>query len=234
MFWGKKKPPPPPDPYLELQPRLLELLEGHGVSCATYKHWILPNNALPALRAFPYRTDQHESGRTTRQINIELKLSEEETIVECYGGMGSSLEQAIGDVLKTFCIGTMHVYLSAFWDKHEPDQVEIETWEINGARWSAYIGNTIQKRNTQIPQKLLPEGYLKTVQQHVASLPLGREYHWLSAYLFRIRDSITADMQIDNEPSPDLTSKMKVLAWPHSEGFYSTRMFILLKRLSDA
>src|SRR5262249_1040520 len=144
VLWEKKKPPappPPPDTHLQLQTRLKELLERHGVSCTIHENWGLPNNDLPALRAPPYLPNPTGSS-TTIQIDLELLLAENLMIVESYGGMGDDVAKAANDVLMTFCVGTMHTYLSAFWYRHEPDQVEIETWEINSRRWSAYIGAT--------------------------------------------------------------------------------------------
>lgn len=116
----------------------------HGLNARAFDDWLIVDDELPALRG-TYNIANTNSKKITTQVDIELRLSDGRSICEHYAGLGDDERQASGQGLFKFCCGAFHVYLSAYWDHHEADQVEIETWEIDGVRWNAYISNMINQ-----------------------------------------------------------------------------------------
>ncbi|ESQ74553.1 DUF6348 family protein [Asticcacaulis sp. AC402] len=216
------------DPYAELQPLLVKLVESHGLEAGSYEHWVLPNNAFPALRAFAYEALE-KPGFVSRQVDIELKLEDQRCLIDSYAGYGENLQAANAHAVYTFCIGAFHVYLSAFWNCHEPDQVDIATWTANGADWQVYCGNVITKAS-EGHSSHVAEGYYDAVKAYMTSLRLDSDLHWVSVFVSRLKDELTVQTQVDNVDCPDLDARMAALDWPASDGFYSARNFFLLKK----
>lgn len=212
-----------------LQEGLLGVITGHGLDVHVYHDWCLVDNAMPGLRAIQGPIVPN-SAKITNRIDIELRLKADRAIYECYGGVGEDEHAAMGDVLYTFCCGTFHVYLSAFWDHHEPGQVDIETWSIHGQEWIVYVGNAIFKTYNNQAFGLAPD-YGETIRRLASGLPLGEDYHWISVYIHALNGQVGADTSLDNQPWPELNESLAHLAWPApATGFASSRNFILLKR----
>lgn len=74
-----------------------------------------------------------------------------------------------------------------------------------------------------------PNDYLSTVQIAISALPLEAEDHWLSFYGANLKGDLTIDARLDNQTWPELNEQLAALDWPPTDGFYSTRNFILLR-----
>ena len=213
--------------YISLQDDLMALMSGHGLDASTFDDWLIVDNELPALRG-TYNIANTDSNKITTQVDIELRLSDGRSICEHYAGLGDDQRQASGQGLFKFCCGAFHVYLSAYWHHHEADQVEIETWEIGGVRWNAYISNMINQASAGAAA-CIPNDYLSTVQSAISALPLEAEDHWLSFYGANLKGDLTIDARLDNQDWQELSEQLATLDWPPTDGFYSTRNFILLR-----
>lgn len=231
MFFRKKPPLPSPtetDPYLELQPHLVRLLQNCGLPVRTQSHWALVNSELPALRASA-RPPSYHPARVFQQIDVELRLDESLSIIECYGGGGETLEAAQSEALLTFLVGAFQVYASAFWG-HAHGEVQTEPWIINGSRWTAFVGSTIRKSTGHNTDAAAPDMLPQAVRDYARVLPLSSDHHWISTYYGRVGDDASVEAQIDNQRSPELANNILALPWERTEGFYSERNFILLRR----
>jgi hypothetical protein len=213
--------------YVSLQDELATVMRGHGLDANVYQDWLLVANDLPLLRG-TYNVDRYYDDQVTVEIDIELRLSADRSIYEHYAGVEADARQAIGQGLFKFCCGTFHVFLSAYWDHHEPDQVDVQRWIIDGTPWDAYIGNMIN--NTSEGQAAdIPRGYLSTAHEAICALTLTPEDHWLSFYAANLKGELTSEARWDNDVWPELGQTIAELGWIPAEGFYSTRNFILLR-----
>jgi len=207
-----------------------QMLTMHGIDARIENDWTLVNNDFPLLGATRYLKNVSETSATV-QIDFVLCLRDGRSIVEIYAGWGDDVRQAEAQALYKFCIGAMHVFLSAFWDHHEPDQVDIEHWSINGGAWDAYLSSIIKQSN--LDQKIrTPSNYMNDLQQAVSLMSLADCDHWISVYIGVVKDDITVDVRLDNEESADLINVVRALDWPITEGFYSERQFVLLRPAS--
>lgn len=232
MFgWFKKKQPPQTVTEAQPQSRSLQaemsgLLTAHGLNAQTTNGWTYVDGDFPLLSA--YCRPSGSSSANMHQLDFELKLSADRTIVESYAGWGKDENAAIGQGLFKFCSGAFHVFLSAFWNHHEPDQVEIERWTIGGQPWDAYTSALISNMSDGQTAGV-PDDYVEILRQAVSVLPLDRRDHWISIYFGLVGGEATIDGRLDNDPSPELTEAVRSMAWPPAEGFYSQRQFILLR-----
>ena len=204
-----------------------QMLTMHGIDARIENDWTLVNNAFPLLGATRYLNKVEETSAMVH-IDFVLQLEDGRRIIESYAGWGDDVRQAEGQGLFKFCVGAMHVFLSAFWNHHEPDQVDIERWSIGETPWDAYLSSIIKHSN--LDQKVgSPANYMDDLQQGVSRLSLSDCDHWISVYVGVVKDEVTVDVRLDNEASPDLIKVVRALDWPITEGFYSERQFILLR-----
>ncbi len=210
-----------------LQPELAGLLESHGLKVEMAKDWVYVNDDLPLLRGTAYCM-KDVGASAMLQIDYELRLADERTIVESYAGYGADKNAALGQGLFKFCAGAFHVFLSAYWQHHEPEQVEIESWTIDGSPWKAFtsalINNTSEGQTAHIAHD-----YMERLQAAVSTLSLDQRDHWISVFIYLLRDEMTTEVRVDNAISAELTDTVRGMAWPEAEGYYSQRQFILLR-----
>src|SRR5688500_10328905 len=110
-----------------------QLMQAHGVACDIEREWVVPNGALPAIRAswFP----RAGSG----VLEVEVRLENKPILNECFAGLGDG-KAAIGDALQNFTTNSFHVLLAAFWNIDDPQQVTTEDWTVSGTTFRAFIG----------------------------------------------------------------------------------------------
>ncbi len=204
-----------------------DMLTMHGIAARIENGWALVNNDFPLLRATSYVQNVSETSATV-SIDFVLRLEDGRSIVESYAGWGEDLRRADAQGLFKFCIGAMHVFLSSFWDHHEPDQVDIERWSIGESFWDVYLSSLIN--NTSEGQKAgVPTDYMDALQKVISGQALSNCDHWVSVYVALLKTDITVEVRLDNEISPELTEAVRAMDWPAAEGFYSQRQFILLR-----
>ncbi|WP_443749761.1 DUF6348 family protein [Asticcacaulis solisilvae] len=204
-----------------------QMLTSHGIDARIENDWTLVNNDFPLLGATRYLNKVTETSAMV-QIDFALRLEDGRSIVESYAGWGEDIRHAEGQGLFKFCVGAMHVFLSTFWNHHEPDQVDIKRWSTADRRWDAYISSLIN--NTGEGQKAgRPADYMDRLQDAVSGLALSDCDHWISVYVAMLKNEMTVEIRLDNEISEDLTETVRAMDWPTAEGFYSQRQFILLR-----
>ncbi|MBW8733725.1 MAG: hypothetical protein JF571_05360 [Asticcacaulis sp.] len=174
----KEVPPLTPSTERSLVTDMHQMLTIHGLEARIENEWTFANNDFPLLAATRYTNKADETSATVR-IDFVLLLKDDRRIVESYAGWGEDVRQAEGQGLYKFCVGAMHVFLSAFWDHHEPDQVDIEHWSVGGSAWNAYLSSLIN--NTSMDQKAgLPTDYMVGLQQAISHM-IHRPRHGLAA-----------------------------------------------------
>jgi hypothetical protein len=235
MDWLKKlfsafrpKPVPASDSG-SLEDDIQEMLTSHGVKDIRNENgWVLADGELPALRADYWINSQTEE-RCTVNVDFTLAVRSGRRIIECYADFGSDLCQATGKNLYKFCAGALHVFLSAYWDHHEPDQVDKETWHANDRQWDAYLSSMINYV-TEEQKAGFPKDYMARLEQAICDLPLSEPEHWISMFFCNLKNDWTVEVRLDNDIHEGLTQVVREMDWPSADGMYTQRQFILLRQ----
>lgn len=204
---------------------LANMLLAHDLPSIEYKDWLLVDEQLPAMRAETFDFKEYENGASIR-LDITLLLASKKTISESYLGIGKNKINAIQNAFQNFVTNSFHVFLSAFWQITNDDQIGIEEWEIKGNKWKVYIGNFGCKGDFNIPENLF-----KIIEEQIQEENLEEDLYWLRIYYANVNSrEIMIETLKNNEVWPEMENKLKTVAWDSSDKFYSLRNFIILKR----
>ena len=216
---------------VNLNSQLAELLTNHGVKVTIEEEFI--HAQLPFPVKFKARAIyQPINDYISSQLDVMAMTPDGEKILESFGDFGSDIEAAVNRNLSNFSISNLHVVLAAFGadDKDILAQITIENWEINGRKWTAYIGNLVPKTNSKEPGLRPPDEFFNAITTGILSKPLCNNLHWFRAYYLQHNNKITATEFIMN--NEDITSSNPLFSSipliPH-DGFYSCRNFIILR-----
>lgn len=203
---------------------LANMLLAHDLPSIEYKDWLLVDEQLPAMRAETFDFKEYENGASIR-LDITLLLASKKTISESYLGIGKNKISAIQNAFQNFVANSFHVFLSAFWQITNDDQIGIEEWEIKGNKWKVYIGNFGCKGDFNIPENLF-----KIIEEQIQEENLEEDLYWLRIYYANVNSrEIMIETLKNNEVWPEMENKLKTVAWDNSDKFYSLRNFIILK-----
>lgn len=204
---------------------LANMLLAHDLPSIEYKDWLLVDEQLPAMRAETFDFKEYENGASIR-LDITLLLASKKTISESYLGIGKNKISAIQNAFQNFVANSFHVFLSAFWQITNDDQIGIEEWEIKGNKWKVYIGNFGCKGDFNIPENLF-----KIIEEQIQEENLEEDLYWLRIYYANVNSrEIMIETLKNNEVWPEMENKLKTVVWDNSDKFYSLRNFIILKR----
>ncbi|MCO6565660.1 MAG: hypothetical protein J6581_09505 [Apibacter sp.] len=204
---------------------LANMLNAHDLTGIEYKEWILVDKQLPAIRADTFDYKEYEDGAGIR-LDITLLLQNKKTITESYLGIGKNKISAVQNAFQNFVANSFHVFLSAFWQINNEDQIGIEQWNIKGNVWEVYIGNFGCKGDFNIPENLF-----KTIEEQIQEEDLNEDIYWIRIYYAHINNKeIMIEALKNNEAWPEMENNLKLVSWDISEKFYSLRNFIILKR----
>ena len=204
---------------------LANMLLAHDLPSIEYKDWLLVDEQLPAMRAETFDFKEYENGAGIR-LDITLLLANKKTISESYLGIGKNKISAIQNAFQNFVANSFHVFLSAFWQITNDDQIGIEEWEIKGKKWKVYIGNFGCKGDFNIPENLF-----KIIEEQIQEENLEEDLYWLRIYYANVNSrEIMIETLKNNEVWTEMENKLKTVAWESSDKFYSLRNFIILKR----
>jgi hypothetical protein len=164
------------------------------------------------------------------QLDVEVALDAEKVIIESFGGTGSTKDKAVATAWENFCRNSFHVFLAAFWERGEDDQVTIEQWDIAGVKWKVIIGNFGIRSFGGLPVTVPPDLF-PTIEELIKTLSLPDDCYWVRTFFCNINESETvSEVLVNNsvwETAQDTISK---LDWAKEEGYYSVRNFLILQR----
>jgi hypothetical protein len=210
---------------VDLKKYLYTLFESHQIPYQTSDEWILPYGRLPAIRATWFPKEKQGI------FEVEVLLEDERIINECFSGFTSG-EEGILNGLENFCINSFHVFLSAFWDKHCSDQVEIEQWSIGDKHYNVYIGNCITRATNAI-QPNIPSALFETIEKSMRESNFEFNTSWSRVFFANVSGDFTFEALKENEIWEEGLSNLKPLPWHVTEGFYSVRNFLILKEIKN-
>ncbi len=209
---------------------LKKLLESHDLAVETREEWCVPNGELPAIRTVWVAGESANTG----QLNVEIVLPDERRVVECFAGMGETVEQQQKDALQNFLVSSFHVLLAAFWQRVETDQVEVQRFTHAGEQWVAYIGGFSQRRSAGVDAKL-PKDYLDKILIALRGMPLTHGAHWCRTFFCNIgTQQRIYEALLDNAQWAEGEAMMQALEWGAADGFYSIRNFLVVRNRAAA
>ncbi|WP_196157180.1 DUF6348 family protein [Reinekea sp. G2M2-21] len=207
---------------LDLKEYICKLLRAHEVPFHTENEWIVPYGELPAIRSTWFQKE------TSGVFEVEVLLDGGRIINECFSGFGIGKEGILNG-LENFCVNSFHVFLSAFWKKHNPEQVEIENWPINGINYKAYIGN-LGTRATEGVEASIPDGFFEAIEKSIKEESLESEVSWFRFFFGSVSGEFTLEALKENEVWEKGISMLGAQSWEKPEGYYSVRNFIVLRK----
>lgn len=204
---------------------LVELFQRHGLAPIVHEDWLLPTGELPGIRG------TWHPGATHGRLDMQVLVHDGVLIEECFAGMGTG-DLGLADGLQNFTINAFHVLLSALWCHHDPDQVVIETWTVDGRTYNAYIGNVGTRSSTGVTPSV-PANLMPVLQTAIAAEPLARDLHWFRFYVGNVKNEFTLEALLDNEPWPSGLEALASCGWAPCDSFYSARLFMILREMVD-
>jgi len=218
-----------PEGRRNLQDWLEPLLGGHGLETSRYKDWILVGGELPGISASCAAPVCKESGCSAR-LDVEVLVTPGRLLIESFGGSGTDGEGAIRNAFDNFCRSSLHVFLTAFWNRPDDDQVTVESWRTGGGSWRAVVGNFVRRSSggESIPE---PDGAFEAIEGALKSMRLEGDLHWVRTFYCNLgTGEIVIEALLDNETWEEGEAALRTLEWPTSERFYSVRNFFLIQR----
>jgi hypothetical protein len=211
-----------------VNPTLWRIFADHGVRMEQETDWLTTSGRFPACRGTvtPRKSD---AGGYAVRLDIELALDEQKTVIESFGDVGVTAEDAARNSIFNFCQSSLHVMLSAFWDVHDDAQVLREEWSLGNRSWRVTIGNVVRKAmgGEDVP---IPGDLFTTIEAAIRSHTFPRSVHWVRFYFANMMpgDRIT-EVLLDGEPWEECVSAVRRLDWPALDFFYSCRLFLTLQ-----
>ncbi|MEZ6108478.1 MAG: DUF6348 family protein [Pirellulaceae bacterium] len=138
----------------------------------------------PSICGDIVRQLEPQEGIINLQLDIYLKLDDERILVESFGGIGDSREEATNDALRTFSRGTLPVLLAGLYGDTSV-RVNRLTWEVAGQERRVTIGNLTRPRPTPGDSQP-PREWIAALKEEIAKAdlpgePTGSESTWLSS-----------------------------------------------------
>lgn len=212
---------------MDINTILLELFKVHGVEAVLQDEWIdFPKHNMWAngeiVREMP------PDAGVTLQLDVRFAISEQQTIIESFGGTGKTRDEATGDALGNFAHNSLHVLLSAFLDSDNERSAQVE-WEIGGRKSKVTVG-------TMGIRGMLPDANEQAVaifdqfETRIKASHLAPGTHWARLYYAHIGgETANCEVLLNNDIWETMQEEMTAIDWPLSQGFYSVRVFIVME-----
>lgn len=204
---------------------LLALLQGHGVAAQQVGQEIhFPDSVRRASAVVVQQ--RRQPGGAIVQLDVSLWLGPGQRLVESFGGIGASEDEALADAFQGFMSTSLHVLLVAFLGG-DPATVPQTHW----GPWQVTRGEFGLRGNLPPGGEAHLAHILKALAALLEAQPLPEGTHWLRLYYAQLQGQRRqCELLLDNEPWPEGQATLERLAWPVGEAFYSVRLFLVLQR----
>jgi len=207
--------------------QLKSILNSHDIKSQIIFPWLHSNNKKIAFKLDWLPSSSFIGG----QLDVYLKVGENQEVKESFAGQGDDTESAIINAFENFKINSFHVMIETFFDYHDPDQVLIEDWEINNNHYKAYIGN-IGTKAAHGEHPGLPEGLFNTIESTIKAESLTEDLYAFRFYYGNINnDDSSQEALMNNKDWHNGFQAMNQIKWLPCPHFYSARLFIILKKV---
>ncbi|QHT65566.1 hypothetical protein GXP67_02245 [Rhodocytophaga rosea] len=208
---------------------LLDLLQQHGIQAALVNGQVKVKTH-PQLTIDSQVNFQEYPQGVASQLDVLVETPDQQ-IVECFGDIGETKQQARQNNIKNFCRNSFHPLIACFFDYPIQD-INVETWQIDSQTYQVYIGNYGTKSNAGVV-KGIPDTLFSQLENYIKQIPFNQSYHWIRWYI-RYNQGVVDPIEflIDNQPDEGGSKVIEAIQWPRSDGYYSVRQFILLKKIT--
>ena len=202
----------------------MQLLEAHDVDVTSENDWIVPNGTLPAIRCVWHEAPKKQTGR----LDVHVLIEQNKMIEESFAGIGAGVP-GLKDGFQNFAINSLHVLLAAFWDVSDNEQVLTEVWKFGSEEYKAFIGN-FGIRGTGGGHLGVPENAFSFIENALKKTALSENVHWVRTFFCNIGKERIFESLLDNKDWRAGEKALKKVNWPESDGYYSVRNFIVLRK----
>ena len=207
-----------------IQEYLSSLFEQHGLSCVIHEDWVAPNGGLPGIRAYWYPDG------LSGELDFQILVRENVIIEECYAGMGEDGDAALKDALSNFTTQSFHALFAALWGiDHE--EVYKEDWDVQGKQYTVYSGNYGIRRIEPAPsdEEVPLSDLFSRIEGTIRQEHLKSDIHWFRLFFSNWANELSFEALKDNEIWEAGIRCLKSVSWPRCKGYYSMRLFIILR-----
>ncbi|MFP2924685.1 DUF6348 family protein [Pyxidicoccus sp. 3LG] len=207
-------------------PFLRELFESHGVTCHEEDGWLRLGESGPRAQARFTHPPNSDTERTV-QLDVTFEPWAGRFVVESFGGVGETPDEARREAVGNFARGTFHVLLAAFM--RAPDaHVTVEQWSVGGIPRRVLMGDVLVRGEQTLEAE--HRSWFDSLERALRALPLVPGTHWLRVYFAQMREQpMTLEVLLDNEEWPELSAALADAHWPKAPGFLSTRLFLVIQ-----
>lgn len=215
---------------------LAMILAAHGFQANRQNGQVLANAKLPAFSAHVFN-EQNQGTYLHIQLDVRMAIDADTVIVESFGGGGSTLAEAVDQALASFTMNSLHPVLAVYHGEEEG--VEVEHWQIRDEPWRMVSGNFLIRTADSAPvpaSELLGEltqEVFSTLEEMVKQLTLDKPLHWLRFFYGHTGTQDACEVLLDNATWEAAQDRLRGLASPNPDFFYSVRSFALLQRETE-
>lgn len=206
-------------------PSLIEMIrmlfEGHGVTTRPIDEgFFIPGPGIVV------QAEIFSENGPASQLDVRLILPDGQLLIESVGGF------ELVDLVDNFARSSFHVLLRALVKAGADEQVDVETWTVNGVEYRAYLGPVTHRGETQAA---VPTDWFTLFESSIRNATLTGDLHWIRLYYAQMNnETMDVEVLLDNETWDELQTTMRAYDWSRRETFYSVRMFMILKRAAHA
>jgi hypothetical protein len=218
------------EPASPINAAMMGAFANHGVDCSQRGGWITFPNGMRA--AGEIDNSQPLGDGVSVQLDVYLEIEPDRVIIESFAGGGPTAAHAVSNAMNCFAVHSFHVFLAAFFDKFDEQQVEREEWEISGRERRVTIGpmGIRGKPPTEGEQGQKLTACFDRIWAALKSHPFTSGTHWVRIFYAQEAGRLIAcEVLRDNETWESLQSVTATLEWPTSKGFYSVRRFLTIQ-----
>ncbi|WP_417387894.1 DUF6348 family protein [Gimesia sp.] len=222
-------PSPPADLHGDstINPIILELMKQHEIEAQIDDGWVVVADRPSICGAVVTKT-RPTPDVISIQIDIYFKIAPDRILVESFGGLGTTLEEAVADGINNFAVNSLHVLLSAFYEKNDRQAV-IEQWTINGIPRRVTIGHIGMRGNVPDSGEGSPEWFLD-LEKNIKKSSLQAGTHWVRCYYAQMENqSVSLEILRDNQHWKAIQTEMEKTNWPKADDFFSVRVFLVIQ-----
>lgn len=206
-----------------------DLFMNHQIDCRVEENILVFKKEMISLEIYCFdKSSRSDLSIIQLDVNINYGVN---PIIESFAGLGKDLETASIDAFKNFTNNSFHTILSAFFTSRYDVEIEKYTSRINGKDFEVFSSN-LGVRGENLEN--LSHDWLSQIEIEIKKLPLDEGVQWVRIYYAQQNYQTTVcEVLLNNEPCVPILQKVDDFDWHKREGFYSLRVFMILKNGID-
>lgn len=215
---------------------LATALRGHSVSFSESGEWFLLERSNTSIKIEKFiRRLEPELATLVLQVTVRAAILGENEIIECFAGIGGTVEEAEKDAFNKFLMGSFHVILEALVPHScSHAQAEIEIWKSPLAAWRVYSGPLLSQHSST--SVLSPDyGAMLNTIQTLFERSQSKQPHWVRFFIGVSGGTVRGgEVLLDNETWETAEKELFDFPWKTSAEYQSLRHFLLAIPLEES